>query len=653
MRVFKKDKKEEQAAQALEEAKNDGKKKRELQGPWKYIASTFALLVTAFHVVGLSFYPMDPFMFRAVSLLSIAALSFMMVPPTKNANKTRPVAYDVVCIVIALSVMVYVILFYKDIYYRAGFQSTTMDIVFSLLCLFAVIEMTRRLIGWTLPIIAGIFMLYAVFGASLPGVLGHRGYSINRVLSILLSTEGFFGAAMSAAANYIVLFVTFAAFLTTSGVGEFFTRFATAIAGRYRGGPAKVAIVSSALMGTVSGSAMGNVVATGSFTIPLMKKTGYSGEFSGAVEAAASTGGQIMPPVMGAVAFVLAEYAGVTYKTVMTAAVIPAIIYFLAVFFMVDFRAVKLKLTGVSKDELPNVWKELSAGGYLLIPLLLFILIITVFKKSIIMGALAAIVLAIALSWIAPLFIKAESVKAGRVDLKKAGNALSAGSIGSMDAVAACGTAGIVVGVMSLTGLAQRLGSAVMELTRGNLPLTLVAVMVFCLVLGMGMPTVPAYILAASVGTPTLIKMGVDPFVSHMFCMYFATISTITPPVALAGYAAAGIAGASPSKTSWEAMKLGLSAYIVPFVFVYNQELLWIGSLPDVLLCAASAIVGAYCLAGALGSGYHPVLRMALAAAAVTLIVPGWTTDIIGLLVLLAVIFINRALRKREPAVNG
>ena len=360
-----------------------------------------------------------------------------------------------------------------------------------------------------------------------------------------------------------------------------------------------------------------------------------------------------MPPVMGAVAFVLAEYAGVTYKTVMTAAVIPAIIYFLAVFFMVDFRAVKLKLTGVSKDELPNVWKELSAGGYLLIPLLLFILIITVFKKSIIMGALAAIVLAIALSWIAPLFIKAESVKAGRVDLKKAGNALSAGSIGSMDAVAACGTAGIVVGVMSLTGLAQRPGSAVMELTRGNLPLTLVAVMVFCLVLGMGMPTVPAYILAASVGTPTLIKMGVDPFVSHMFCMYFATISTITPPVALAGYAAAGIAGASPSKTSWEAMKLGLSAYIVPFVFVYNQELLWIGSLPDVLLCAASAIVGAYCLAGALGSGYHPVLRMALAAAAVTLIVPGWTTDIIGLLVLLAVIFINRALRKREPAVNG
>lgn len=653
MRLFKKDKKEEQAAQALEEAKNDGKKKRELQGVWKYIASAFALLITVFHVVGLSFYPMDPFMFRAVSLLSIAALSFLMVPPTKTASKTRPTAYDFVCIAVALSVMVYVILFYKDIYYRAGFQSTTMDIVFSLLCLFSVIEMTRRLIGWTLPIIAGIFILYAVFGASLPGVLGHRGYSFNRVLSILLSTEGFFGAAMSAAANYIVLFVTFAAFLTTSGVGEFFTRFATAIAGRYRGGPAKVAIVSSALMGTVSGSAMGNVVATGSFTIPLMKKTGYSSEFSGAVEAAASTGGQIMPPVMGAVAFVLAEYAGVTYKTVMTAAIIPAVIYFLAVFFMVDFRAVKLKLTGVSKDELPNVWKELSTGGYLLVPLLAFILIITVFKKSIIMGALIAIVMAVALSWIAPLFIKAESAKEGRVNFKKAGNALSAGSIGSMDAVAACGTAGIVVGVMSLTGLAQRLGSAVMELTRGNLPLTLVAVMVFCLILGMGMPTVPAYILAASVGTPTLIKMGVDPFVAHMFCMYFATISTITPPVALAGYAAAGIAGASPSKTSWEAMKLGLSAYIVPFVFVYNQELLWIGSLPSVLLCAASAIVGAYCLAGALGSGYHPVLRVALAAAAVTLIVPGWTTDLIGLLVLLAVVFINRALEKRRVAANG
>lgn len=653
MRLFKKSNKEEQMSQALEEAKNDGKKKRELQGAWKYIASTFAMLITIFHIVGLTVYPMDPFMFRAVSLLSIAALSFMMVPPTKNANKNRPVIYDYVCIAVALSVMVYVILFYKDIYYRAGFQSTTMDIVFALLCLFAVIEMTRRLIGWTLPIIAGIFILYAVMGASLPGVLGHRGYSINRVLSILLSTEGFFGSAMSAAANYIVLFVTFAAFLTTSGVGEFFTRFATALAGRYRGGPAKVAIVSSALMGTVSGSAMGNVVATGSFTIPLMKKTGYSSEFSGAVEAAASTGGQIMPPVMGAVAFVLAEYAGVSYRTVMTAAIIPAIIYFLAVFFMVDFRAVKLKLTGVPKEELPNVWSELGKGGYLLLPLIVFILIITVFKKSIIMGAMVAIVLAIALSWIAPLLIKTEAAKEGRVDFKRAGNALSAGAVGSMDAVAACGTAGIVVGVMSLTGLAQRLGSAVMELTHGNLPLTLVAVMVFCLILGMGMPTVPAYILAASVGTPTLIKMGIDPFVAHMFCMYFATISTITPPVALAGYAAAGIAGASPSKTSWEAMKLGLSAYIVPFVFVYNQELLGIGSLPDVLLCAVSAIIGAYCLAGALGSGYHPVLRAALAAAAVTLIVPGWITDIVGLLVLVAVMLINHAMKKNAAAAGG
>ncbi len=653
MRLFKKSNKEEQMSQALEEAKNDGKKKRELQGAWKYIASTFAMLITIFHIVGLTVYPMDPFMFRAVSLLSIAALSFMMVPPTKNANKNRPVIYDYVCIAVALSVMVYVILFYKDIYYRAGFQSTTMDIVFALLCLFAVIEMTRRLIGWTLPIIAGIFILYAVMGASLPGVLGHRGYSINRVLSILLSTEGFFGSAMSAAANYIVLFVTFAAFLTTSGVGEFFTRFATALAGRYRGGPAKVAIVSSALMGTVSGSAMGNVVATGSFTIPLMKKTGYSSEFSGAVEAAASTGGQIMPPVMGAVAFVLAEYAGVSYRTVMTAAIIPAIIYFLAVFFMVDFRAVKLKLTGVPKEELPDVWSELGKGGYLLLPLIVFILIITVFKKSIIMGAMVAIVLAIALSWIAPLLIKTEAAKEGRVDFKRAGNALSAGAVGSMDAVAACGTAGIVVGVMSLTGLAQRLGSAVMELTHGNLPLTLVAVMVFCLILGMGMPTVPAYILAASVGTPTLIKMGIDPFVSHMFCMYFATISTITPPVALAGYAAAGIAGASPSKTSWEAMKLGLSAYIVPFVFVYNQELLGIGNLPDVLLCAGSAIIGAYCLAGALGSGYHPVLRAALAAAAVTLIVPGWITDIVGLLVLVAVMLINHAMKKNAAAAGG
>lgn len=646
MKLFKKKSSEEQMQQAVEEAKNDGKKKRSLQGPWRHIVSFFAMAITLFHIVGLTIVPMDPFMFRAVSLLSIAALAFLLVPATKKASKERPTVYDFICVALALSVMVYVLLYYRDIYYRAGFRATTGDIVFALICLFCVIEMTRRLIGWTLPIIAGIFILYAVFGASLPGVLGHRGYDFGRVLSVLLSTEGFFGAAMSAASNYIVLFVTFAAFLTTSGVGEFFTRFATSLAGRYRGGPAKVAIVSSALMGTVSGSAMGNVVATGSFTIPLMKKTGYPGEFAGAVEAAASTGGQIMPPVMGAVAFVLAEYAGVSYQTVMGAAVIPAIIYFLSVFFMVDFQAMKLKLVGVSKNELPNVWRELKTGGYLLLPLIVFIVIITVFKKSIIMGAMVAIILSIVLSWLVSLFIKTPEVMEGRVTAKKAGDALAGGARGSLDAVAACGTAGIVVGVMQLTGLAQRLGTAVMAITNGNLPLTLIATMVFCLILGMGMPTVPAYILAASVGTPTLIAMGVDSFVAHMFCMYFATISTITPPVALAGYAAAGIAQASPARTSWQAMKLGMAAYLVPFIFIYNQQLLGMGSVMDVVLCAISSSIGSYCLAGALGSDYHPILRVLFAAAAITLIIPGWVTDLIGLALLVVVLVANHMIRK-------
>lgn len=653
MKLFRRKSSDEQMRQAVEEAKNDGKKKRTMTGAWKYIVSFYAMAITIFHILGLTLVPMDPFLFRAVSLMSIAGLSFLMVPPTKKANKERPVVYDLICLVLALAVMIYVAVYYQDIYYRAGFRSTTGDIIFALICLFCVIEMTRRLIGWALPIIAGIFVLYAVFGASLPGILGHRGYSFTRVLSVLLSTEGFFGPAMSAAANYIVLFVTFAAFLTTSGVGEFFTRFATSLAGRFRGGPAKVAIVSSALMGTVSGSAMGNVVATGSFTIPLMKKTGYSGEFSGAVEAAASTGGQLMPPVMGAVAFVLAEYAGVSYKTVMTAAIIPAVAYFLAVFFMVDFQAKKLRLVGVPKEELPKFWPELKKGGYLLLPLIAFIVMITVFNTSIIMGAIVAIVLAIMLSWVASLFIKTPEVMSGRVTFKKAGGALSGGALGSMDAVAACGTAGIVVGVMSLTGLAQRLGTAVMTLTNGNLPLTLIAVMLFCLVLGMGMPTVPAYILAASVGTPTLIAMGVNQFVAHMFCMYFATISTITPPVALAGYAAAGIAQASPAKTSWQAMKLGLAAYLIPFVFIYNQQLLGMGTLSEVLLCGVTAAMGAYCLAGAIGSDYHPVLRVLFAAAAITLIIPGILTDLIGLGVMILVFIVNKILVKKKREASS
>lgn len=647
MKLFSKKRKE-----VATEVPEENAKRRTLTKGWDVAVSIVAMCSTLFHIVGLTVWPLDPFVFRGVSLLSMAMLCFFLVPATKKGPWNRPSVYDLILIAMCISVMVYLALNYVDIYYRAGFQPTTADEVFAFFTLFLVIAMTRRLIGWSLPIIAFVFLAYAVFGASLPGILGHRGYTFQRVLSILFSTEGFFGTAMSAASNYIVLFVTFAAFLTCTGVGEFFTRIATAVAGRYRGGPAKVAIFSSALMGTVSGSAMGNVVATGSFTIPLMKKTGYPATFAGAVEAAASTGGQIMPPVMGAVAFVLAEFAAVSYKDVMTAAVIPAIIYFASIFFMVDFQAKKLKLVGVSKDELPRAGAEMRNGGYLLIPLIVFIVVITVLGRSIIMGALIAIVLAIAISWIAPLFIKTPEAKAGRVGGKSAAKALKDGALGSMDAVAACGTAGIVVGVMSLTGLGQRLGSAVMQLTNGNLPLTLVAVMVFCLILGMGMPTVPAYILAAAVGTPTLIAMEVPTFVAHMFCMYFATISTITPPVALAAYAGAGIAKASPAATGWQAMRLGLAAYIVPYVFVYSPQLLGQGAPMEVILAAFSATLGAYALAGAIGSDYNPVLRVLYGVAAICLIVPGWQSDLVGLIIVVAGYIVERRLEQGKKAAE-
>ena len=649
MKLFCKKKTQQEGATEIPE---ESKKRRTLTKQWNIVVSIVAICSTLFHIAGLTVWPMDPFLFRAVSLLSMAMLCFFLVPARKNSNWSRPTFYDLILVAMCVSVIVYLALNYTEIYYRAGFQPTVLDEVFALFTLFLVIAMTRRLIGWSLPIIAFIFLAYAVLGAHLPGILGHRGYTFQRVLSILFSTEGFFGTAMSAASNYIVLFVTFAAFLTCTGVGEFFTRIATAVAGRYRGGPAKVAIFSSALMGTVSGSAMGNVVATGSFTIPLMKKIGYPGTFAGAVEAAASTGGQIMPPVMGAVAFVLAEFAGVSYKTVMTAAIIPAIVYFASIFFMVDFQAKKLKLVGVPKSELPNAWTELRRGGYLLIPLIVFIIVITVFGRSIIMGAITAIVLAIVLSWIASLVIKTPEAKAGRVGAKSSAQALKEGALGSMEAVAACGTAGVVVGVMSLTGLGQRLGTAVMDLTHGNLPLTLVAVMIFCLILGMGMPTVPAYVLAAAVGTPTLIAMDVPVFVAHMFCMYFATISTITPPVALAAYAGAGIANASPSATGWQAMRLGLAAYIVPYVFIFSPELLGMGSPANVVLAAVSATLGAYALAGAIGSDYHPVLRLLYAGAAVCLIVPGWQTDLIGLVAVIAGYLLQRGLERRKNAVS-
>lgn len=503
-----------------------------------------------------------------------------------------------------------------------------------------IMEMTRRVAGLALVIIACVFLGYVFAGPYLPGFLGYPGLSIQRFFSQVYTDAGVLGPTTAVSSTYIILFIIFAAFLQASKVGDYFVNFAFAAAGRSRGGPAKVSIFASGLMGMINGTSAGNVVSTGSLTIPLMKRVGYSKQTAGAVEAAASTGGQIMPPIMGAGAFIMAEITGIPYTEIAIAAIIPAILYFASVYFMVDFEAARTGMRGMRDDELPSL-KRLARQAYLFVPIL--ILIVALFMGySVIRAGTLATVSAVVVSWLSP----------HKMGLRSILNALQLSGIMSIQIIVVCACAGVIVGVISLTGVGARFSSLLLGVAETSQLLALIFAMFISILLGMGMPTTAAYAVAASVVAPGLVQLGIEPLTAHFFVFYFAVVSAITPPVALASYAAAGISGANAMETSVASFRIGLAAFIVPFMFFYNGALLMEAGWFEIARALVTATFGVYLLSGSVQGWFArqaagALTRILLLAAALLMIEGGLMTDLAGVV---AVVVAYLTQKKLGPA---
>ncbi|MCI5110636.1 MAG: TRAP transporter fused permease subunit, partial [Marivita sp.] len=486
--------------------------------------------------------------------------------------------------------------------------------------------------------------VYTFVAHLLPGILAvQSAYSWQRFFGHVYSDAGILGPTTAVSSTYIILFIIFAAFLQASKVGDYFVNFAFATAGRARGGPAKVAIFASGLMGMINGTSAGNVVATGSLTIPLMKRVGYHKKTAGAVEAAASTGGQIMPPIMGAGAFIMAEITGIPYTEIAIAAIIPAVLYFVSVYFMVDFEAAKLGMRGMREEELPK-FNRLVRQVYLFVPIIILIAALFMGYSVIRAGTLATVAAAV-VSWFTP----------HRMGLRAILKAFELAGIMSIQIIAVCACAGIIVGVISLTGVGARFSAVLLDLAGVSQLLALFFAMCIAILLGMGMPTTAAYAVAASVVAPGLVQLGIPQLTAHFFVFYFAVLSAITPPVALASYAAAGISGANPMETSVSSFKIGISAFIVPYMFFYNSAILMDGTWLEVIRAGVTATIGVFLLSAGvqgwfLGGRSVWFLRLALIFAALFMIEGGLVTDLIGIGIAAGTYLVQKVLQPRPDA---
>ena len=505
-----------------------------------------------------------------------------------------------------------------------------------------ILELTRRVAGNALVVISAIFLAYVFGGPYLPGFLSYPGLSVNRFFSQLYTDIGVLGQTTAVSSTYIILFIIFAAFLQASKVGDYFVNFAFAAAGRSRGGPAKVSIFASGLMGMINGTSAGNVVSTGSLTIPLMKKVGYPGRSAGAIEAAASTGGQIMPPIMGAGAFIMAEITGIPYREIAVAALIPAALYFLSVYFMVDLEAAKKGMRGMRKDEIPQ-FRKLARHAYLFAPIIILIYALFMGYSVIRAGTLATAAAAV-VSWISP----------NKMGIREILKALQLAGTMSIQIIAVCACAGLIVGVISLTGVGARFSSLLLGMAGVSQLLALFFAMCISILLGMGMPTTAAYAVAASVVAPGLINIGIQPLIAHFFVFYFAVMSAITPPVALASYAAAGISGDNAMQTSITSFKVGLAAFIVPFMFFYSPAMLMEGTPMQIVRVAITASIGIFMLSATVQAWFFGSIqawqRLVLMIGALFLIYGGIFTDIAGLGIGAAMFLMQRKLHGPKPA---
>ena len=554
-------------------------------------------------------------------------------------------AVDWILIALTAVVSFYVIFNFET--YTTTMQNNMMTkelYVFGIIITLLVLEAGRRMLGNVLPIIAIVAIIYALTGDKIPGLFGHRGYSMQRVVLAIFSDRGVYGTPIGTSATNVYLFLLFAAFLSVSGADIIFQNIAIAAAGRKRGGPAKMAVIASAFFGTISGSCVANVVSTGAFTIPLMKRNGYPKKFAGAVEAVASTGGQIMPPIMGAAAFVLSDVAGVPYAEVCIAAILPALMYYICLVKMVDLEAVKHNLAGLSEDEVPNLKESLARGMKLFIPVGVLLFMMLGLKTTPMKAAIFAT---------AAILVTGVLDSKDRMTVKGVVNGAVAAGKSLCSVVAACSTAGIVVAVFSLTGLGLKFSNFIVQLGSNSLIPSLILAMLVCAILGMGLPTTAAYIVCATAIAPALTGLGLPILAAHLFLMYFASISAITPPVAVASYAAAGIAEENPMKVGLQAVKLGITGFILPFAFALNPDYITFGWNLQTLLTWISGMVVCYSLAimlqGYVESRITVLERLAYLAVIVLAITPYMLNSLIGFVLFAALYGFRKWQAKRAP----
>ncbi len=579
---------------------------------------------------------------RAVHLAFVLFLVYMLYPINVKGKKNSIPWYDFILGGLAVYAVMYHVFFFNDIIMRAGLPTFT-DLAMGFLGILLLLEATRRVSNPILPFIAIFFLLYCYFGRSFPAMFAHRGFNIKRIINhMYMGTEGVFGIPLGVSSTFVFMFILFGSFLEQTGMGRFIIDLSMALAGGSTGGPAKVAVLSSGLMGSISGSSVANVCTTGMFTIPLMKSVGYKPYFAGAVEAVASTGGQIMPPVMGAAAFIMAEFLGVPYLQVAMAAIVPALLYYFAVLVQVHLEATRLGLKGLPREKLPKILPLLKKKGHLLIPLaaiIYFLLAGFTPLKAAYNGIWATLIVS---------FFNKET----RMTLPKLRDALDSGARGALGVACACATVGIIVGTATLTGLGLRIASAIITLSGGVLIFSLILTMFACILLGAGLPTTANFIVTSTMAAPALLQLGVAPMAAYMFVLYFGIAADLSPPVALAAYAGAGIAGADPMKTGGTAIRLALAGFLVPFIYVFNPMLVLVGfeAIPFIL-SIGSALLGVFLLGtGSIGFYRAPMafwLRGIALVGALGLLIPGIVTDSAGLAVLVAIHMIQTAKFKK------
>ena len=606
----------------------------------KKVSLILAICFVAFHLYTAAFGTMPGIAQKSIHLGFLLVIFY--INAMVDSEKRWEQIFLGIMALFALGGCAYITILDENLQLRAGIVYAS-DILFAILLIIAIFEACRRKMGNPLVIITLVFVAYAFLGKYIPGFLNQPGMTLKKFTSLVyLTTDGIFGSPLYASASYVVLFVLLGAIMSVSGIGDYMTNLATSLFGHMRGGPAKVAVVASGFFGSISGSPTANVIGTGTFTIPMMKKNGFEPEFAAAVEATASTGGAIMPPIMGSTAFIMAEMLGIPYTAVAKAALIPAILYFLAVLFGVDIYAAKHGLKGIPRSQLPKV-RSMLKQIYMLAPLIFLIFCMAVFNMTIVRSGLLTIIVTLVLVEINP---KTRMTKEQwlQIPVQTVKSAVSVGI--------ACAMAGIISGVIMGSGLGYRISSILTSVAGTSMLLPLVLTMVVSLIMGMGVPTTAAYLVLASLVAPTMIQLGIPPLAAHMFIFYFGCISSITPPVALAAYAGAGLAGCDPNKTGYKAFRLAFCSFLMPYLFVYNPVLLMEGGVLDILWSLVTALIGAYLLA----SGFEGFFfrwslkwfeRPLMILGAVMLIVPGMVTDLVGIAIIV-VEFVTEFMFKRS-----